>query len=199
LTSSAQKAATASKSQPYAFGHRRFDVLAWYCFSHCRSGSLWPRGYVFVDSCAAPSSGTWAVLRDTPDGVFCPYNLNEKHPRLEALLNKSKVDDWFGVLGGAPAVFSVVFGVAIFGVRCLGWLGTATWKRDSIQAVYKWPIAPGDVATGWVGLDQIVWWFLADAPAELWLILIFPSIWIATGILPSVIEKRLRRRQRTAT
>jgi hypothetical protein len=102
-------------------------------------------------------AGTWAVLRATPEGVFCPYNLSRKYPRLEALLEKRKVDDWFGVLGGAPAVFSVFAGLIVFGFRCFGWLATATWKPVSVRAVWGWPAAAGDVATGLRGLDQIVW------------------------------------------
>ena len=40
-------------------------------------------------------AGTWAVLRDTAEGVFCSYNIKQKYPRLEALLEKGQVDDWF--------------------------------------------------------------------------------------------------------
>ena len=157
-----------------------------------------PMGGILSMFALAFLAGIWVVLRDTVDGVFSPYNLNQKYPRLQAILEKRRVDDWVGVLWGAPAVFSVVAGLVVFGFRCLGWLATATWKPTTVQTVWGWPAAPSEVATGLRGLDQIVWWFLTDAPLELWLIVIFPSIWSATGNLPAVIEKRLCRRQRTA-
>lgn len=97
-------------------------------------------------------------------------------------MEKSGVDDWVGVLYGAPAVFSVVAGLVVFGFRCLGWLATATSKPTTVQTVWGWPAAPGEVATGLRGLDQIVWWFLTDAPLELWLIVIFPSIGLLLAI-----------------
>jgi hypothetical protein len=52
-------------------------------------------------------AGTWAVLRDTPHGVFSPYKLNQKYPRLEAVLEKSKVDDLVGAFIGAPVGLSI--------------------------------------------------------------------------------------------
>jgi hypothetical protein len=151
-------------------------------------------GVVFSMLALALLVGIYIVLRE---GVYSPYNVSRKYPRVEALLGEKKVDDFFGALGGAPAVFSIFGGLIIFAVRCLGWLITATWKSMTVQTVLGWPAASSEVATGLRGLDKIVWWFLADAPLELWLIVILPSIWFATASIPSAIAKRFLPRRHT--
>jgi len=143
-------------------------------------------------------TSTYIVLQDTPD-IFSHYKMSQKYSRVEALLRERKVDDLFGVLAGGPVALSVFGGVILFAFHWVTWLIAGTWKPVTVQTIFGSPVTPGDVATGLRGLDKIVWWCLADAPLELWLIVIFPLIWIAMLSLPFVIAKRSRRRRLAAS
>ena len=156
-------------------------------------GMLYGYGGAFFTMLAlALLTSTYIVLQDTPD-IFSAYKMSQKYSRVEALLRERKVDDLFGALSGTPVALSVSGGAIFFAFHCLAWLIAGTWKPVTVQIVFGSPVTPSDVATGLRGLDKIVWWCLADAPLELWLIVIFLSIWIAMLSLPFVIAKRSRR------
>jgi hypothetical protein len=119
------------------------------------------------------------------DGILAAHRFS-KYPRLSAALFWT--DDLAGAACGAPAVFSIFGGVCVFGFRLLFWLVSATWITITLRSVWGWPTTPQEIATGLLGLDNIVWWFMTT-PLELWLIVIFPSIWFAALSLPTTIAK----------
>jgi hypothetical protein len=127
------------------------------------------------------------IYQREAEGILAARKLS-KYPRLSAAL--FRIDDLAGAICGAPAVFSVLGGVCVLGLRLFIWLVSANWIPITLGTLWGWPTSPQEIATGLLGLDQIVWWFMS-APLELWLIVIFPSIWFASLTLPTTLAKRV--------
>jgi hypothetical protein len=134
--------------------------------------------------------GVYFYLRER-ESVLAAHKL-PKHPRLGSLLFET--DEWAGVLAGAPVALSVMGGVCVFAFRCAVWLATANMETFTIQRTWGWPTTRTEIDSGFLGLDKILWWLMADAPLELWLIVIFPLIWVAALSLPTAIAKKIWRR-----
>jgi hypothetical protein len=135
--------------------------------------------------------GIYIHLREK-DGILAAPKFI-KYPRLAAVLFWT--DDLAGALCGAPVIFSIFGGVCVFGFRLLFWLVSASWMTITLQSAWGRPTTPQEIATGLLGLDSIVWWFVAVAPLELWFVVIFPLVWFATLSLPTAIAKRILARR----
>jgi hypothetical protein len=86
-------------------------------------------------------------------GPLSPYRLHTKHPHAYLVFNDPKFFAFFGILGGAPIVLSIMGGAGIFAFRCVAWLITGTWLHIALQTL----------------------------PLEFWFVIIFPLIWV--GVL----------------
>jgi hypothetical protein len=51
---------------------------------------------------------------------------------------------------------------------------------------------PNHIATGLLGLDQLIWWSVTEMPFDLWLIVLAPGLWFLAAATPSKVVKFLR-------
>jgi len=78
-----------------------------------------------------------------------------------------------------PIACSVLAGILIICWQCLRWLKFAFWPEMTINVVmYEMIERPIFSETGWLGIDRFSQWLLDSVPLTLWLIVIFPLIWI---------------------
>jgi hypothetical protein len=94
------------------------------------------------------------------------------------------VDELVAICLVAPMILIMVGGVGItLFARVFVWLASATWLPITVQTVWGWPSS----ATGFLGLDKIIQWLVAEAPLELWIVVIFPALWFGAYNLPAAI------------
>ena len=91
----------------------------------------------------------------------------------------------FGVVVVWPMAGSVLAGAWVLGWQALHWLNTATWPGITLRDALSWwnsgaPVS--DWTTGAHGLDKILAWCLDGSSVVLWLMLIFPAVWLAVGV-----------------
>jgi hypothetical protein len=126
------------------------------------------------------------IYKRQRDG-FLPRRKKDENARLSALL--SGIDDCAVAIAGVPAVFSLLVGACVLVFRLFDWVKSkspSTPSTITFQSVFEWPSRPEELATGFGGLDEIIW-DLVTCPFELALIVIFPTIWFAALFLPAKI------------
>ena len=90
----------------------------------------------------------------------------------------------FGVVVVWPMVGSVLAGLWVLGWQALQWLNSAAWPSLTLRDALNWwkgSTAPVEVSTGALGLDKILAWCFDGSSLTLWLMLIFPALWLAVG------------------
>src|ERR1700730_1687932 len=100
-----------------------------------------------------------------------------KNSKQEAGVKFGSIEEWASVALFPPIVFVVLIGTAIVAFRLLAWLVTAKWPLITAQTVWGWSKQPSDMTTGFLGFDEITKWCVIDAPVELWLFVIIPTLW----------------------
>jgi hypothetical protein len=82
-----------------------------------------------------------------------------------------------------PIACSILVGISVIGWQCLRWLKFAAWPEMTINvAMYEMIERPIFSQTGWLGIDRFLQWLLDSVPLTLWLIVIFPLIWLGVAI-----------------
>ncbi len=99
-----------------------------------------------------------------------------------------QADELTAIAVALPIILIMGSSLLAFAFRIFVWLAKATGAQITVQSVWEWPTQPSEIATGLLGLDKIVWWLIAVAPLELWLIIITPLLWMAAYKLPYAIR-----------
>ncbi len=82
-----------------------------------------------------------------------------------------------------PIINSALVGILLIAWQCLQWLKFAYWPEMTINvAMYKMIERPIVSQTGWLGIDRFLQWLLDSVPLTLWLIVIFPLIWLGVAM-----------------